>query len=340
MKYFAALTNPNSSAFDTPFGQHQGTALKSTFSQSTENTMLKFKQTLNGSVLENKNNGTRLVKDAPPTGNKVEANLTNRLLVVRGTNSNDNIKITLSGANVRVGNFKFKLANINKIIVAGHGGDDTLSVGASIQKQTVIYGGSGDDMIFGGGEKDIIYGGRGADTISGRGGNDFIFGGAETDTLKGGGGTNRLRQGSPSRKYSMNSLEQQVLTLTNAERAKNGLGALTLNRELAKGAKIHSTNIKKRIGQTTLQNGFDHNLWGVQQPTFDTRADFVGFDWSSIRENIAAGQTSAAQVVADWMASPGHRVNILSADVTSLGVGIVNLPDGTPVYTQFFGTEV
>lgn len=39
------------------------------------------------------------------------------------------------------------------------------------------------------------------------------------------------------------------------------------------------------------------------------------------RENVAAGQSSAEQVVNDWMNSPGHRANILAGDATQIDVG-------------------
>ena len=39
-------------------------------------------------------------------------------------------------------------------------------------------------------------------------------------------------------------------------------------------------------------------------------------------ENVAIGQTSAKQVFEDWMNSPGHRGNILSASYTSIGIGV------------------
>lgn len=39
-------------------------------------------------------------------------------------------------------------------------------------------------------------------------------------------------------------------------------------------------------------------------------------------ENIARGQTTPAQVVRDWMNSPGHRANIMSKNFKEIGIGI------------------
>lgn len=47
----------------------------------------------------------------------------------------------------------------------------------------------------------------------------------------------------------------------------------------------------------------------------------AGYSWSTAGENIAAGYGTPAAVVAGWMASPGHRANILDGDFRELGVG-------------------
>ena len=40
--------------------------------------------------------------------------------------------------------------------------------------------------------------------------------------------------------------------------------------------------------------------------------------------------------MAGWMDSPGHRANVLSANVTHIGVGLAHAADGTPYWTQVF----
>jgi len=44
---------------------------------------------------------------------------------------------------------------------------------------------------------------------------------------------------------------------------------------------------------------------------------------SRVAENLARGSGSADQMVAAWMASPGHRRNILDGRLTRIGVGAV-----------------
>ena len=64
----------------------------------------------------------------------------------------------------------------------------------------------------------------------------------------------------------------------------------------------------------------------------------AGYRYRKVAENIAAGQRDAAEVVRGWMNSPGHRANILDAELTQIGVGLVSGgPYGT-TWTQVFGT--
>ncbi len=59
--------------------------------------------------------------------------------------------------------------------------------------------------------------------------------------------------------------------------------------------------------------------------------------WSATGENIAAGYTSSSAVVTAWMASPGHRANILDARYTGLGVGYATGPCYGTYWVQVFG---
>jgi uncharacterized protein YkwD len=52
-------------------------------------------------------------------------------------------------------------------------------------------------------------------------------------------------------------------------------------------------------------------------------------------ENIAMGQSSASEAVADWMRSDGHRANILGSH-TRIGVAMARAADGTVYWCQQF----
>jgi uncharacterized protein YkwD len=68
----------------------------------------------------------------------------------------------------------------------------------------------------------------------------------------------------------------------------------------------------------------DEDYFGHDSPTFGSPFDMVksfGLTYRSAGENIAKGQKTAEAVMTAWMASDGHRKNILSAEYTEIGVG-------------------
>lgn len=123
------------------------------------------------------------------------------------------------------------------------------------------------------------------------------------------------------------SVENEVVRLTNAERAKYGLPALTQNWELSRVARYKSQDMISK-------NYFDHT-----SPTYGSPFDMIrafGIKFSAAGENIAYGQRTAAEVVKTWMNSAGHRANILSNTYTQIGVGVAQNKSGTYYWTQMF----
>lgn len=109
--------------------------------------------------------------------------------------------------------------------------------------------------------------------------------------------------------------EQQVVNLVNQERAKQGLGALSSDAELAKVADVKAKDMYDN-------NYFDHNSPTYGSP-FDMMRSF-GVSYNYAGENIAKGQRTAEQVMNDWMNSPGHRANIMNGNYTKIGVAYYN----------------
>ena len=66
-------------------------------------------------------------------------------------------------------------------------------------------------------------------------------------------------------------------------------------------------------------NFFSHV--GQDGSTMVSRLKAVGITNTTERENIAAGQTSAASVMSAWLDSPGHCANLMAKDVTRIGLG-------------------
>lgn len=121
----------------------------------------------------------------------------------------------------------------------------------------------------------------------------------------------------------------EVLTRTNAERTRRGLGELTVDTRLARAAHAHSADMVRR-GFFAHENPDGQQVWD--------RAAAAGYAYRKVAENIAAGQRSAEEVVLGWMNSPGHRANILDAELSEIGVGRVEGGPYGVYWTQVFGT--
>lgn len=126
-------------------------------------------------------------------------------------------------------------------------------------------------------------------------------------------------------------LEQQIFDLVNAERARVGVAPLKLNPRLVAAAQIHARDMAS-LGI------MEHDLPGVAQPTLTSRAQFVGYQYGWLGENIASGFTDAQSLVNAWMNSTDHRANILFASLTESGVGVAMGAGGTLFFCQEFGS--
>ncbi len=133
----------------------------------------------------------------------------------------------------------------------------------------------------------------------------------------------------PSANLSAN--EQAIVDLVNQVRKQNGLAALSVNSKLIQAAQIHANDM------ATL-NQMAHDLPGAALPGLADRARFVGYQYSSMGENIAYNFPDPTSVMNAWMNSPGHRANILASDFTEIGVGIAFDSQGSPYYCQVFGS--
>lgn len=107
-------------------------------------------------------------------------------------------------------------------------------------------------------------------------------------------------------------LAAEVVRLVNVERAKEGLPALGTFDSLTKAAEIRAPETAKL---------FSHDR--PDGSSCFTALDATGASKGAYTsgENIAAGSSTAADVVEQWMNSPGHRANILNKDFTHIGVG-------------------
>lgn len=132
---------------------------------------------------------------------------------------------------------------------------------------------------------------------------------------------------------STNISLDQLLQLTNKQRTDNGLAPVTLNSELANAA----------AGKA--QDMLTKNYWAHFAPDGGTPWGFIhgaGYQYIYAGENLARGFNTADEVVNAWMASPGHRENILSPNYKEIGFAIRsgNLTgEDTTLVVQMFGSR-
>ncbi|MFJ3307136.1 CAP domain-containing protein [Streptomyces sp. NPDC086549] len=120
----------------------------------------------------------------------------------------------------------------------------------------------------------------------------------------------------------------EVVGLTNAERRGAGLPPLTADPLLTAAAQAHSADMVAR-------DFYSHTSPEGSRPW--DRAAAAGSARRTIGENIACGQRTPAEVVDDWMNSPGHRANILKPAFTHIGVGFGGGGRAGTYWTQLFG---
>lgn len=126
---------------------------------------------------------------------------------------------------------------------------------------------------------------------------------------------------------------RQVVALTNAQRAAKGLPPLKLQDNLTAAARWLAQDMADR-------DYFDHT--DRQGRSIDPRLPNFGYGgYQEIGENIAAGQATPADAVSDWMRSPDHRENLLSANYSEIGIGYIYRPGSAyrHYWVQDFGSR-
>jgi uncharacterized protein YkwD len=141
-------------------------------------------------------------------------------------------------------------------------------------------------------------------------------------------------------------VDAATLCLVNRERTSRGERALRADGDLQLAAQTHSAEM-------ATGDYFDHIAPSGSTPLARMRA--AGYIFSShigyaIGENIAWGTLWLATpkaIVAGWMASPGHRANILDRAFAETGVGVSPHPISSlargqsgAIYTQDFGVLI
>lgn len=135
------------------------------------------------------------------------------------------------------------------------------------------------------------------------------------------------------------AISREALALTNQARAHaRTCGSrrfppappLGLSAALTRAARAHSRDM-------AAHDFFSHT--GSDGSTPGERAARAGYRWSMVGENIASGAATVRKAVADWLASPDHCANIMTAGFRQMGVAFaVNRSNPALIdWTEDFG---
>ncbi len=105
-------------------------------------------------------------------------------------------------------------------------------------------------------------------------------------------------------------IEANLVSYTNAERARHGLPPLKVDEDLMESAREHARWMTRH-----------RSMVHTSRP---------------VAENIAMGQPHSSDTVRAWMNSPGHRANILNSGHQRIGVAAFRTESGTIFWCQQF----
>ncbi|HMI48693.1 MAG TPA: CAP domain-containing protein [Gemmatimonadaceae bacterium] len=136
-----------------------------------------------------------------------------------------------------------------------------------------------------------------------------------------------------ARPSAYSGTEARIFSLINAQRQHQGLPPLYYSAQLDRMAKIQATNMARL-------HKMAHTLPESELPTLGDRAQFVGYPFGRMSENVAQGYPNAETVVQGWMNSSAHRHNVLDRDVVETGIGIAKAPGGGLYFCQVFARRI
>ena len=114
----------------------------------------------------------------------------------------------------------------------------------------------------------------------------------------------------------LKSIAAEAGQYLNAHRKANGLPRLRFDRKVARSAQSQACDM-------SVRGYFSHRGQNGSKPK--TRLRRAGCKAGRVAENIAVGQKNARDVMQEWMASPGHRKNMLiNPGIDRFGIGIAD----------------
>jgi len=126
-----------------------------------------------------------------------------------------------------------------------------------------------------------------------------------------------------AKSYSHTTAELELLDLVNAYRVENGLNALQIIQHVSYKSEEHNNYMITT--NTVSHDNFSSRKANLEQVVGAVR----------VGENVAYGFSTPQATLNAWIASEGHRVNLLG-NYTHYGLSIRENADGRKYYTNIF----
>ena len=129
----------------------------------------------------------------------------------------------------------------------------------------------------------------------------------------------------PPAVLQVTDVQQSIVDSVNNHRARAGRKPVVVDARLTAAAQGHSDHMAREQILTHVGAGWTDG---------GMRISNAGYRWRTWAENVAAGQTTAADVMAAWMNSSGHRANILNDRMVHIGVAATKASNGVIYWTM------
>lgn len=130
-------------------------------------------------------------------------------------------------------------------------------------------------------------------------------------------------------------LQEDLLAASNVARTAEGLSRLQANPGLAAAAQLHAEDMAE-LGY------FSHQSPRPDRATLGQRVAYVGAPQAVIAENlalIAPSDDIAGNAISGWLASPGHRANLMNPLYDQVGFGFATSERGEVYIVQVLAFE-
>jgi uncharacterized protein YkwD len=124
------------------------------------------------------------------------------------------------------------------------------------------------------------------------------------------------------------AVDREHVRAINSARASAGTSPVRACPSLRRAAQAHAHDL-------AVSGVLSHA--GTDGSTPGSRARSAGYRVDGIGENVAVGYPGVVQVMEAWLASPGHRANLLHGAYRHVGVATTASADGQVYWVQVFG---